>query len=116
MTERKISGIAIFYFLILREETFKEHHLARIREAAPEAEIVIVKSNEDWTEAVARQCASFDIFLGILLDAWIDKLPNLKWAQLVSAGVDWVLKSPEVMNREVVLTNASGGAIGILQV
>jgi phosphoglycerate dehydrogenase-like enzyme len=108
MTRRKISGIGIFYFLILRDETFKEQHLARIRDAAPDAEIVVVKSPADWTDAVARQCASFDIFLGVLLDAWIDKLPNLKWAQLASAGADWVLKSPAVMQRDVVLTNASG--------
>ncbi|MBA3028051.1 MAG: D-2-hydroxyacid dehydrogenase [Desulfobacteraceae bacterium] len=108
MTQRKISGIGIFYFLIIRDETFKERHLARIREAAPGAEIVIVKSPADWTEAVARQCASSDIFLGVMLDAWIAKLPNLKWAQLASAGADWVLKSPEVIKRDVLLTNASG--------
>lgn len=108
MIQRKISGIAIFYFLILREETFRERHLKRIREAAPDAEIIIVKSREDWTEALARKGASCEVFLGILLDAWIDKLPNLKWAQLVSAGADRVLKSPEVMRRELVITNASG--------
>jgi phosphoglycerate dehydrogenase-like enzyme len=108
MTKRKISGIAIFYYFILRDETFREQHLERIRKAAPEADILIIKSKKDWTDDVAQKCASFDIFLGVLLDAWIDKLPNLKWAQLASAGVDRVLKSPEVMNRDVVLTNASG--------
>lgn len=108
MTKKKISGIAIFYYLILRDENFREQHLKRIREAAPDADIMIIKSRKDWTDAVARQCADFDIFLGILLDAWIDKLLNLKWAQLASAGVDRVLKSQEVMNREVVITNASG--------
>ena len=108
MTPRKISGIGIFYFLILRDETFRKDHLERIREAAPEAEIVVVKSREDWTEEISRKCASFDIFLGVLLDAWIDKLPNLKWAQLASAGADRILKSPAVIGREVVITNASG--------
>jgi len=108
MAQKKINGIAIFYFLVLRDETFKEHHMERIREAAPDAEIVVVKSPEDWTEEVAKKCESFDIFLGILLDMWIDKLPNLKWAQLASAGADWVLRSPEVVKRDVVLTNASG--------
>jgi phosphoglycerate dehydrogenase-like enzyme len=108
MTRRKIAGIGIFYFMILRDETFKERHLARIKEAAPEADVVVVKSPAAWTEDIARRCASFDVFLGVLLDAWIDKLPNLKWAQLASAGADRVLKSPSVMNRDVVLTNASG--------
>lgn len=108
MSQRKISGIGIFYFLILRDETVKEHHLARIREAAPDAEIVVVKSSEDWTERLAKKCDSFEVFLGFSVDAWIDKLPNLKWAQLASAGADRVLKSPAVMNRDVVLTNASG--------
>jgi len=105
---RKISGIGIFYYLILRDENFGERHLKRIQEAAPEADILVLKSRKEWTEAVAQRCASFDIFLGILLDAWIDKLPNLKWAQLASAGVDRVLKSDEVMRGDVVLTNASG--------
>ena len=108
MTQKKISGIAIFYFLILRDETFKEQHLSRIKEAAPDAEIVIIKSKEDWTADMVQKCADFDIFLGVLLDAWIDQLPNLKWAQLASAGADWVLRHPSVANRDVVLTNASG--------
>jgi len=60
------------------------------------------------TEELAQKCASFEVFLGFSLDAWIDKLPNLKWAQLASAGVDRVLKSTAVMKRDVILTNASG--------
>ena len=62
---RKISGIGIFYYLILRDENFGERHLKRIQEAAPEADILVLKSRKDWTEAVAQRCASFDIFLGI---------------------------------------------------
>lgn len=108
MTGKKINGIAVFYNFIIREDTFSEAHLQRIKDAAPEADIVLIKSPETWNDDLARKCAGFDVFLGIFLNNWIDKLPGLKWAQLASAGVDWVLKSPEVVNSDVTLTNASG--------
>ncbi len=109
MIEGKAGGIAVFYGpIIIREDTFTEQHLKRIQEAAPDKEVVVIKNREEWTDAVAEECASFDIFLGLFLDAWIDKLPALEWAQLASAGADRVLKSPEVMNSNATITNASG--------
>ncbi|MBT3225216.1 MAG: D-2-hydroxyacid dehydrogenase [Deltaproteobacteria bacterium] len=108
MTRKKINGIAVFYGLMLREDTFLERHLKRIQEYAPGAEVVVIKSREEWTEAMTARSPKFEIFLGLFLNAWIAKLPNLKWAQLASAGADRVLKSPEIAQSDVILTNASG--------
>ena len=108
MTPTKINGIAVFYGLMLREGTFLERHLQRIQECAPGVEVIVIKSREEWSDAAVAMSSKFDVFLGLFLNAWIDKLPNLKWAQLASAGADRVLKSPEIANSDVVLTNASG--------
>lgn len=108
MKGNKIKGIGIFFGFIINDNTFTEKHLARIREAAPETEIVVVKDPEDWTDDLARQCADFDVFFGMILHSWIKKLPGVKWAQVASAGVDWILKSPEVAESDAMITNASG--------
>ncbi|MFH2132880.1 MAG: D-2-hydroxyacid dehydrogenase [bacterium] len=108
MKQKKINGIGIFYNFIMREETFTDRHMSLIREAAPEAAVLTVKNSDAWTEAMAATSSKFEVFFGLRVDEWIEKLPNLHWAQLASAGVDWVLKSPAVVERDVILTNASG--------
>lgn len=108
MTQKKISGIAIYYGILIRQDTFFHHHLERIKAAAPDAEMVVIKKKEDWTPSITEKCKHFEVFLGKNLDIWINKLPALQWAQLSTAGADWVLVSPDVANSHVVLTNASG--------
>ncbi|MBU2644455.1 D-2-hydroxyacid dehydrogenase [bacterium] len=108
MKQKKINGIGIFYNFIMREETFTERHMSLIRDAAPGAEVLTVKNSDAWTESMAATSSNCEVFFGLRVDEWIEKLPNLHWAQLASAGVDWVLKSPVVVERDVILTNASG--------
>lgn len=108
MTNTPISGIAVYYGIVIREDTFFERHLEQIRAAAPGADIVVIRKKEEWTDMMAKRCEKFEVFLGKDLDIWINKLPALKWAQLSTAGADWALGSPDVLHGNVFLTNASG--------
>lgn len=99
--------------VLLLSDTVWERHSAEIQRVAPSVVPLVYRGNEEFPEDVL---ATVDIAF-FSQDCWPDrargivvsilKSPHLKWLQTFSAGVD----SPffvDLMDREVVLTNASG--------
>jgi len=81
MTGRKINTIAIAYGLILNDLTMTEDYLKRIREAAPEVKMVIIRDQEDWEKKSAEIASEVDIVFGMRPATWFHEMPNLRWGQ-----------------------------------
>lgn len=86
---------------IAREFALEEHHLERIRQAAPGAEVKVVQR-----DAVTRDdVAGADVIFGWPKPAWVAELPGVRWVQLATAGSDgW----QGVRTADLLLTKASG--------
>lgn len=89
--------------LINRKRRFREDLVQRIKEISDRIEIVEASDREEALKAIGDA----DIVFG-----WIDRelflaAKNLKWIQVLSAGVDDFL-FPELVKSQVLLTNASG--------
>jgi len=108
MATRPIHTILIAYELILNELTMGEKQIAAIQNAAPQANIVIIKDQEQWDQQSGEIGSKVDIFFGLRPAKWFNQMPNLVWAQQIGAGANWLMKSPEFKNSHVILTNASG--------
>ncbi|MCP4750505.1 MAG: D-2-hydroxyacid dehydrogenase [Proteobacteria bacterium] len=108
MKQRRINTIAIAYGLVLNEFSMTEPNLDRIRKAAPEARLVVIKDKEDWEKQSDEIASEVDVVFGLRPGAWFDKMPNLRWAQQTGAGANWLLDMPEVVESDMILTNASG--------
>ena len=100
--------IGIFYDFLIKEGSFNDSHLEQIRAAAPEADIIVVKDFDDITDKAHAKCANVEIFFGSGIKAWLKSLPHLKWVQVSTAGVDWLLDDPDIADSDVAITNASG--------
>ena len=108
MKPRRIKTLLIAYGLLLNDFTLGEKQMADIRKAAPDADIVVIKDQAEWNLRAKEIGPDVDVFFGLRPGKWFDRLPNLVWAQQVGAGANWLMESPEFLNSDVVLTNASG--------
>ena len=108
MNRPEINTIAIAYGLILNEFTMTEHYLNRIRESAPGAKLVIIEDREDWKKKATAFASEVEIVFGLRPSAWFKEMPNLRWGQQSGAGSDWLLDRPEVVESDLIITNASG--------
>jgi phosphoglycerate dehydrogenase-like enzyme len=108
MTGRKINTIAIAYGLILNDFTLTEKYLKRIREAAPEAKLEIIRDQRDWEKKSAQIATAVEIVFGMRPATWFHEMPNLRWCQQSGAGANWLLDMPEVVESDLLITNASG--------
>ena len=93
----------------LNDATLTSERLAAIRKAAPDAELVVVRGPEEW-EQRSREIASK---VQVVLGSWtwhpqFKEMPNLRWFQQAGAGVNWLLKCPEIVEGDLILTNGSG--------
>lgn len=77
--------------------------LARLQKAAPEAEFLIAKNNDD----ALRLAHQADAIYRFISPDIIAAAPNLKWVQAFSAGVE---RAPfeALQSRGITFTNASG--------
>src|SRR5215217_8448954 len=77
--------------------------LAQIQAAAPDMRVVMTTDREK-IEALLDQVEIAISFPHDLLA----RAPRLRWVQEWGAGVDWLLRHPEVAELDFTLTNASG--------
>lgn len=89
--------------------TLGDQHLNAIQQAAPHAQIVVVRNRTEWDQCSKEIGAKVQVGLG----QWIwgsscIQLPNLKWFHQNGSGVDWLLQSPEIVSSKLVLTNSAG--------
>ncbi len=108
MNERKIRTIVIPHGISINPVTLNERTLEKIRQAAPEAELVIIKNKEEWEQRAEELISKTEVVFGRLPFARIRELPNLHWIQQDFAGSDWLLNFPDIIEMNFILTNASG--------
>jgi phosphoglycerate dehydrogenase-like enzyme len=81
-----------------------EAQLAQIREVAPDMKILVTR-DRDEIEAVLDEV---EIAVGGFPRDLIPKARNLRWCQQWGAGSNWLMRYPEAVEMDFVLTNASG--------
>ncbi|MBI4763132.1 MAG: D-2-hydroxyacid dehydrogenase [Deltaproteobacteria bacterium] len=108
MKERKIGTLVIPHGISINPVTLNEQTLMRIRQAAPEAELVIIKNKEEWEQRADELISKTEVVFGRLPFARIGELPNLRWIQQDFAGSDWLQNFPDLIKKDFILTNASG--------
>jgi phosphoglycerate dehydrogenase-like enzyme len=110
MKQRSINSILISYgnAKVLNDATLTEHYLEAIRKAAPEAELIIIRNQEEWEQQSREIASKVEVFFGHRPDAWFHEMPNLRWAQRTGAGNDWLLESPDIAESNLIVTKASG--------
>ena len=108
MKEHRIGTIVIPYGMFINDVTLNEQTLERIRQIAPEAEIIIIKNKQDWEQRADELTSKTEVVFGRLPFARYRELPNLRWVQQDFAGTDWLLNFPDLIEKDFILTNASG--------
>ncbi len=89
------------------------HHLDAIRAAAPGAQIVVLSDPKEMAEKIGKFIPDVEVILANphqdrTLPAQFLKGPRLRWIQQRSAGANWLLEYPEVAEKNLIITNASG--------
>jgi phosphoglycerate dehydrogenase-like enzyme len=90
--------------ITLKPDSTPQSAAERIRAIAPHARLVIT----DKPEEIEQMAGEVEIVAGHFSPECISLAPNLRWYQQWGAGVDWLLRHPEIAEREFLLTNASG--------
>lgn len=108
MTERSIDVILIVNDFTLGGVPLVESHLEAIRRAAPGAEIVVIRNEEQWRERSKEIASRVNVVFGRRPAAWFHEMPNLRWTQQSGAGADWLSGSPEIVESDLIHTNSSG--------
>ncbi|HEY3231604.1 MAG TPA: D-2-hydroxyacid dehydrogenase [Roseiflexaceae bacterium] len=81
-----------------------EAHVAQIQAAVPDMRVVVT-SERDTIESILDD---IEIAAGSFPYDQLPRAHNLRWFQTWGAGVDWLLRHPEAVKLDFVLTNASG--------
>lgn len=84
--------------------TLPEMLLDQIQEIVPDMQVIITKDRdkiEDLLEDL--EIAMWNFPRDLIL-----KSPNLRWYQQWGAGANWLMKYPEIIEKDVVITNTSG--------
>jgi len=90
---------------ILINAEFSDQLLSRIRQAAPQAEVVSQKELQQRPEVWPRAEV---LVTHLVSPERLAEAKQLRWIQTLGAGVEWLL-TPEIVGREaLVITNASG--------
>jgi phosphoglycerate dehydrogenase-like enzyme len=85
-------------------DEISQPHLAQIKKLVPQAKLVISKNPHEIEEVVEE----VEIMAGWLPPGLVVQTPNLRWFQQWWAGADWLAAYPAAVERDFVLTNASG--------
>ncbi|MBN1383026.1 MAG: D-2-hydroxyacid dehydrogenase [Deltaproteobacteria bacterium] len=108
MPGKSPSTILVMYDIAINDFTLTRQNLERIRQAAPQANVIVVKNKEDWERKVKDLAAQVEVSFGLLPIARYSELPNLRWMQQTFAGADWIFNYPVVIEKDFTLTTASG--------
>ena len=88
----------------LPPDRLSEADAARVRAAAPDMRVVVTEDRA----AIEGLLEEVEIATGWFPHDLVTRAPGLRWLQQWGAGVDWLLRQPEVMHLDFILTNASG--------
>jgi len=84
--------------------TLSEAQLPEVQEAAPDMQILVTEGREEIESVLDEIEIAFGSFPRDLLP----RARNLRWLQQWGAGADWLLRHPEAVELNFVLTNTSG--------
>jgi len=88
---------------ILSQIELKDDEINRLKEVAPDLEVVVAPS----VDQELKEIADTDIFLGRIPQSVFVAAKQLKWIQVIGAGVETQI-FPELIQSDVILTNTSG--------
>jgi phosphoglycerate dehydrogenase-like enzyme len=88
----------------LAADEVSEQDLAQIRAVAPHKRILVTK-DRDEIEATLDE---IEIAVASFPRDLLPRTRNLRWLQQWGAGADWLMRYPEAVEMDFVLTNASG--------
>ena len=97
--------------LIVRK--LEARHLEAIQKAAPKANLIFTKDRKELLDKIDEYMPSVEV---VLMSPSLDAIlvppvlrgPRLRWIQQVSAGANWLMDYPEVVQSNLLITNASG--------
>ena len=96
--------------VIVHSDLLSDQHLEAIRAAVPGTEVVRIGAPEEWQSRRAELGPDVEVVFGMRDVGDLASVPQLRWIQTTGAGMDWLLRSPEVAQSDIVVTNASGVA------
>ncbi|MFC1974939.1 D-2-hydroxyacid dehydrogenase [Chloroflexota bacterium] len=90
--------------LAFPSDNFSEAQLKQIQAIAPDKKILCTPDRKQ----IKANLADIEIAVGNFPRDLVAKARNLHWLQQWGAGADWLLRQPEVVDLDFILTNASG--------
>nr|HID12223.1 D-2-hydroxyacid dehydrogenase [Anaerolineae bacterium] len=84
--------------------TLSEAQLAQVQALAPDMRILVTRDRDEIESALDE----IEIAAGGFPRDLLPRARNLRWLQQWGAGADWLLRHPEAVELDFVLTNASG--------
>ena len=90
--------------LAFKEGELSAEHLAQIQTLVPDKRLLVTQDRAE-IEAVLDD---IEISVCSFPTDLLSQAPNLRWHQAWGAGVDWVLRYPELVEADLIITNASG--------
>jgi phosphoglycerate dehydrogenase-like enzyme len=88
----------------LENEVLSQKQMETIQAICPESRIVVTNKREE----IEPLLEEIEVAAGHFPVQWIPRTPKLRWYQQWGAGTDWLLRHPEIAERDFILTNASG--------
>jgi phosphoglycerate dehydrogenase-like enzyme len=85
-------------------DSVPEEYLARVRSIAAEYTVLVTRDRQE----IEGYLDSIEIVFGSPPRDLLEKAPNLRWIQQWGAGADWLLRHPELADKDFILTSASG--------
>lgn len=88
----------------LEPDRLTEEQIAQIQSAAPDMQVRMTQDPDE----IEKILADVEIVVGGLPHHLFDQARNLRWLQQWGAGADWLLRTPQAVQHDFVLTSASG--------
>ena len=108
MVARPLDTILIAYDSFLNETSVAKDALDRVKQCAPDANLVIIADQDEWDRNKGELGRRVNVVFGLRPAKWFGDMPNLKWAQQGGAGANWLSNEKAFAASDVILTNASG--------
>ncbi len=91
--------------ILLTVRGLREDQIARVREIAPQMEVLVTRDREVMEQALDE----IEVVAGSMPVELIRRAPRLRWIQQWGAGADWlVYHHPDAAGRDFVLTSTVG--------
>lgn len=90
--------------IALKPESIPQNALERVRSIVPHARLVVTDREEEFEPLLGE----IEVAAGHFPSNCILRASRLRWYQQWGAGVDWLMRHPEIAALDFLLTNASG--------